>query len=213
MGSTRLPGKVLFPFGGTTLLGWIVERLRALPWTLLVATSSERKDDAIEVACNEYGVLCARGSEEDVLDRYWRICEAYRFDHVVRLTADNPFPDVEELSRLIDFHLAGGFDYSSSFGVLPVGVGAEVFSAHTLSESWAMGSEPHHREHVNEFVIENPERFRIGTLEVPSEKRCSGLSFTIDTPDDFRAVARLVDGGEGVDITTQALISKCISSV
>ncbi len=210
MGSTRLPGKVLLPFGGTTLLGWIVLRLRSLSWPVIVATSMEEHDLAIYQFCKEQGMECFRGNETDVLDRYHACLKLYDFDHVIRLTADNPFTDIEELQHLADFHLQGRYDYSHSFGQLPVGVGAEIFSAKALSVSWLEGHKQHHREHVNEFVLENPQLFRIGKLKIPEFKQCRELHLTIDTDSDYQQILQYIDDSKSsTQITTEQLIKKC----
>lgn len=212
MGSTRLPGKVLMPLGNTTLLGWIVQRLRDLPWPLVIATSDQVQDDAIARQCEQMDVRCFRGSEQDVLDRYYRCAVAYGFSHVIRLTGDNPCPDTEALQQLVTLHLASAADYTHSYGELPVGVGAEIFKFEALQDSWREGSATHHREHVNEFIIEQPSRFRIMQLEVVPTKHAPNLRLTIDTQEDYRRVAGCLSGIE-VHISTEALIKRCSSFV
>jgi spore coat polysaccharide biosynthesis protein SpsF len=136
MGSTRLPGKVLRPVGQMPLLGHVIGRLATLshPWPVVVATSTDARDDAIEAWCAEAGVTAFRGSEHDVLDRYVQCARTSGFEHVVRLTADNPFTDITELQRLVQRHLAGSFDYTHAFGLMPLGVGAEIFIMSPLSK-------------------------------------------------------------------------------
>ena len=119
MGSSRLPGKVLKPFFHTTLLGWILERLANLPCPVVTATSTDGRDDPIEQFCLDRGILCFRGDEVDVLDRYYRCAKAHEFAHVVRLTADNPFPDTAVLRTLIDLHVARAADYSHASEACP----------------------------------------------------------------------------------------------
>src|SRR5262245_45837810 len=130
MGSTRLPGKVLKPIGGMPLLAYIMTRVERLehPVRTVIATSTSPRDDVLAAFCRERGFGCFRGSEENVLERYYRCAREYGFDQVARLTADNPFPDVEELDRLIDLHVASASDFSHSFEALPIGVGAEIFT-------------------------------------------------------------------------------------
>lgn len=211
MGSTRLPGKVLMPLGGTTLLGWIVERLRDLPWPLVIATSGQAQDDAIADQCEQMGVQCFRGSEHDVLDRYYRCAVAYGFAHVIRLTGDNPCPDTEALQELVALHLLSAADYTHSFGELPIGMGAEIFTFETLEESWGEGRAARHREHVNEFMLEQPLRFRTVKLAVRPSKHAPDLRLTIDTREDYQRIAGYLGGGVDVHIGTEALIRRCSS--
>jgi spore coat polysaccharide biosynthesis protein SpsF len=213
MGSTRLPGKVLMPLGQTTLLGWIVQRIRDLPWTLVVATSDQSQDDPIADNCECMNVSCFRGSELDVLDRYYQCAVENGFSQIVRLTGDNPFPDKEVMRELISLHLAESADYSYCLGELPVGTGSEVISVEALETSWREGRATHHREHVNEYILEQPYRFQISKLEVNSAKYAPTLRLTIDTKEDYERIYRCVQNDTNVNIGTEALIERCSSSV
>lgn len=209
MGSSRLPGKVLLPFGKTTLLGWIINRLNNLPWQLVVATSNLEQDKAIIDYCQQLAVDCYVGSEEDVLDRYYQCATEYAFDHVIRLTADNPFTDVEELTRLVKLHLDGKSDYCHNFGKLPVGVGAEIFTIKALTRSWHDGVDPQHREHVNEFILENPNKFRIAYLETAQKKQQPKLALTIDTEQDYQRIKKCLAEMNESKLTTEDIIKQC----
>lgn len=211
MGSTRLPGKVLRPIADRPLLAHVLDRLQGLrhPVRIVVATSSEARDDVIVDWCVGRDVECFRGSESDVLDRYWQCALRYDFSHVVRMTADNPFTDVEELDRLIELHLAEGYDYSHSFGQMPLGVGAEVFSRQALRRSHAEGDKPNHREHVNEYIEERPDLFRIGRLQVPAAKQAPALRLTVDTEEDWQRANRLASMAHGRELETVEAIRLC----
>lgn len=213
MGSTRLPGKVLMPFRHTTLLGWILERLRDLPWPVVVATSNLPRDDDIEQYCRGMDASCFRGSEGDVLDRYFRCAQNHGFDHVIRLTGDNPFPDIEMLRILVETHLENGADYTHSFGQLPVGTGAEIFSFVALERSWKEGTAEHHREHVNEYVLDFPSNFHTASIEIPAARRAPDLQLTIDSGEDYLRVLSYLNGLADVHVTTEELIRRCSSSV
>jgi spore coat polysaccharide biosynthesis protein SpsF len=212
MGSTRLPGKVLKLIAGKPLLQHVLGRLAQLayPVTVVVATRDLPQDDSIVQYCQSIGVEVFRGSETDVLDRYYRCACAYRFEHVVRLTADNPFTDIEELQRLIELHLAQGNDYTHSFGSMPLGVGAEVFTFTALERSAHEGHEPHHREHVNEYIQERPEKFRIGVLEIDAGKRHPELRLTVDTEDDYQHACAIAGYAPSRWIGTQEAIRLCL---
>jgi spore coat polysaccharide biosynthesis protein SpsF len=214
MGSNRLPGKVLRPVGQLPLLGHITGRLAQLSqcWPVIVATSSDARDDAIVDWCQQADVATFRGSEHDVLDRYLQCARICGFEHIVRLTADNPFTDVPELERLVQLHFHGGFDYTHSFGFLPVGVGAEVITWPALLRSHVEGLLSHHREHVNEYIQENPGLFKIGVLNVPPDKWAPHLRLTIDTEEDWRRADALVSETHGPWLTTQEAIRLCSSS-
>jgi spore coat polysaccharide biosynthesis protein SpsF len=215
MGSTRLPGKVLRLIAGKPLLGHVLGRLAGLrhPATVVVATSTLPQDDAISRWCEGESVSCFRGDEQDVLDRYLRCAEALGLDPVVRLTADNPFTDIEELDRLIELRAREGLAYAHSFGMMPLGVGAEVFTLDALRRSHAEGHLPQHREHVNEYVQEHPELFRSGVLDVPAAKRAPDLRLTVDTEDDWLRACELADQSPGVWLDTEKALALCSRSV
>ena len=108
MGSSRLPGKVLKKIGGkTTLLEHIFYRLTFLKHQakVVLVTSTNNRDDAIDAFCKEKNIECFRGGEDNVLERYYRCAKKYGFEHIVRLTGDNPFTDIEEIDNLIDLHM------------------------------------------------------------------------------------------------------------
>lgn len=211
MGSTRLPGKILQAISGRPLLDHILGRLEGLrhPAHIVVATSNMPLDDVVEAFCAERGVDCFRGSEQDVLARYYECAHQRALGQVVRLTGDNPFTDVDELDRLIALHIAGDYDYSESFGQLPVGVGAEVFTFAALERSFREGLAPHHREHVDEYILENRALFRSGCLVVPESKRHPEVRLTVDTPEDLRRARFIAEHSAGPWPTTEEAIALC----
>lgn len=214
MGSTRLPNKVLKPIGHLPLLGHVLGRLELAKHqlTIVVATSNQLQDDVIEAYCKEAGASCFRGEEQDVLDRFYQCAKQYQFEHIVRLTADNPFTDIEELDSLIDLHLQQGYAFTHSFSQLPIGVGAEIFSFEALEKSWKKGHEPHHREHVDEYLIENPAVFKTGIHHVPEKKNKPGLRLTVDTEDDWKKANHLVLQSEDKWLTTERIVELCSAS-
>lgn len=214
MGSTRLPGKVMRPIAGKPLLAHVLGRLAGLQHDamVVVATSLSPADDEIESFCRERGATCFRGSETDVLARYRECARQFGFEQVVRLTADNPFTDVLELDRLIALHLEAGNDYTHSFGVMPVGVGAEIFTFAALERSYHEGHASNHREHVNEYIQENPTRFRIGRLNVPAPKNQPQLRLTVDTEEDYRRACQLAEQAPDRWLSTEEAIRQCLHS-
>jgi len=212
MGSSRLPGKVLKPFFHTTLLGWILDRLAQMPWPVIVATSDNILDDPIELLCKSRNALYFRGEEFDVLARYYHCAKQFGFKHIIRLTGDNPFPDTLLLKELVGLHISAQADYSHAFGKLPLGVGSEVFSMEALERSWRESFKLNHREHVNEFILENQRTFKVKTLKIPTIFHCKDLSLTIDTMGDYRRVLDYFSSPPEINIGTKELIERCSSS-
>jgi spore coat polysaccharide biosynthesis protein SpsF len=211
MGSARLPGKVLVPIGDRPLLGHIIDRLRSMKKNapFVIATTIEPQDEAIVEFCRAEGVPVFRGSESDVLERYYLCARQFDFENVVRLTADNPYFDVEELERLLDLFFRQKPDYADSFSTLPIGVGAEVFTFGALEKSYREGHAPHHREHVNEYMQENPQLFRRLTLQAPPTKRFPQVRLTVDRPEDLRRVRFIREQVKG-PVTTEAAVTMAL---
>jgi spore coat polysaccharide biosynthesis protein SpsF len=195
MGSTRLPGKILLPLGSKSLLEHILARLRRLrhPALTVIATSAASQDDVVAQFCVAHAVACFRGSEHNVLDRYYHCALQYGFRHVVRVTGDNPFLDVEELDNLIALHLAQRSEFGHSFPVLPVGCGSEIFTFAALERSWREGAAPHHLEHVDEYMLEHPELFATALLRVDGDKHRPEVRLTVDTPDDYQRACYIIE--------------------
>jgi spore coat polysaccharide biosynthesis protein SpsF len=190
MGSTRLPGKVLMDLGGQTVLARVVRRLRrsSLIQQVVIATTDSPKDDAIVHECNRLGVVHFRGSEEDVLDRYYRTAEATGADAVVRVTSDCPLIDPEISDKVIRAFLEGQSDYASNTlqRTYPRGLDTEVMTWHALARTWREAQKPHQRTHVTAYIYENPDRFNL--LVVTGESDQSAHRWTVDTPEDLSFV-------------------------
>lgn len=214
MGSARLPGKILMSIGDKPLLGHILKRLERLKHEAIVviATTAHIRDDAVEAFCKEWGAQCFRGDELNVLKRYYDCAYKYGFTDIVRMTGDNPFPDVEELERMIALHKAHGNDYTECFSSLPVGVGMEMFSMGALAKSLELSTLEHHFEHVDEYILENHSDFRCETMEVPDEKRRPEVRLTVDTKEDYDKACSIVERADGY-ITTEEAIRLCTRSV
>jgi len=199
MGSTRLPGKVLSMLGDDTLLGHCLRRLLALGAdAVVVATSDLERDDPVAEFAAGRGVAVFRGSEQDVLDRYRSAAAAFEAATVVRATGDNPFVDPGCGRELLERFARHGWDYATNHfrtdgGQLPLGTGIEVFSRQALELSWREGTAAHHREHVNEYILENPSRFSLGVAEVPARLHAPDLSLTVDTPEELAFARAMVE--------------------
>ncbi len=199
MGSTRLPGKVLKDLAGATVLERVVSRLRRcrLVSKVVVATSLEKADDLILNECQRIGTDGFRGSEQDVLDRYYRAAQQAEAEVVVRITSDCPLIDPEVSDKTIQKFLAERPDYASNAleRTYPRGLDTEVMTFAALESAWNEARQTYQREHVTPFLYQHPERFKI--LSVKGDHDYSQHRWTLDTPEDLeflRAVyARIVD--------------------
>jgi spore coat polysaccharide biosynthesis protein SpsF (cytidylyltransferase family) len=192
MGSTRLPGKVLADVAGRPLLAFLLERLAALPWDRVVATSDLRRDNAVADAATAAGVAVVRGPEQDVLARFDQAMEAYGPDLVVRVTADCPLSDPTLITAAVAQQKATGADYVSNSVVrtFPDGLDVEVVRAPVLRQAVVEATDPFDREHVTPFVYRHPERFSHEVLR--NDVDLSAERWTVDTADDLEFVRSVV---------------------
>jgi spore coat polysaccharide biosynthesis protein SpsF len=209
MGSTRLPGKVLARVAGKPVVQHVVERVRraALPDRVVVATSVNPENDAIEAACRAIDVECARGSESDVLDRYWRVVHRLGADSVVRVTADCPLLDPAVLDSVIRMYEGGGYDYASNINppTFPHGLDVEICSAGALERSWTRATAADEREHVTLHIRRRPEEFSIGNLV--HEPDLSGFRWVLDLPSDLDFVRDVYERLGGADFAIDDVLA------
>jgi glutamate-1-semialdehyde 2,1-aminomutase/spore coat polysaccharide biosynthesis protein SpsF len=190
--STRLPGKVLAEIEGRPMLWHVVHRVRSsrLIQQVLVATSDNPADDSIARFCEQKGIACCRGSEIDVLDRYYKAARAYSADVVVRITADCPLIDPAVVDKVVRRFLDGGYDYVSN--VLrysyPDGLDVEVFSFAALEQAWRQAAKDSEREHVTPFLRGG--KFCIANVE-NDVQLAEPLRWTVDEPSDLNFVRRI----------------------
>ncbi len=194
MSSRRLPGKVLKPILGQPMILRQIERIRQAGRIdrLVIATSTDSIDDVLAEISEEQGVECARGSLNDVLDRFYQVARRLEPAHVVRLTADCPLLDPDVVDELITFHLAGEFDYSSNaLGELtfPNGLDVEVMRFECLGRVWREARLPSEREHVTPYFYNHPELFRLGSYR--GGQNLSHMRWTVDEPEDLEFVRRV----------------------
>lgn len=211
MGSTRLPGKVLLPLAGKPLLDWAVERVQRaqLVDELVLATSVEKQDDLLEEFAARRGLACFRGSENDVLDRYYWAAQAFDAQVVVRLTGDNPLVDGEFVDWVVSAYHDAGADYVAAVPGkewhLPMGLAVEVFSFAALEAAWEEDRNPAWREHVTPYIRRKPDLFRVRYLTAPVDY--SWMRLTVDTPEDMVLMCQIFDHFENGDFSWQEALN------
>jgi len=191
-GSTRLPGKVVKKIGNKTVLEILLCRVKNLKFfnKLIVATTTKREDDIIETISLQNAVQIFRGSEENVLDRYYQAAKEYNADIIVRITADNPLVSLDLIAFQVDHLIKHDCDYVSSKGII-IGTGSEVFNFRSLKRSWELGKEKYHIEHVTPYIYENKESFKVKYVSPIKALEREDIRLTIDTKEDFRLYLKL----------------------
>ena len=188
MMSRRLRGKVLLnlPFGsGITIVENIIRRAQSVQGvdSVIVATSDREENMALVPVAAAAGALVFRGSEEDVLARFRGVAIRHGLEHVIRLTADNPFIDPKFLRLALKAHLDHGADYTRSVG-LPLGVNLEIVSSRALDRLDRVATRPDDREHVTLYINRNQAEFKVCNLDL-GRPEFRDLRMTVDWWADY----------------------------
>lgn len=190
MGSSRLPGKVLMNLSGKSVLQHIINRLKQSKYInqIIVATSDNDENGAIFELCDSINISCFRGSEDDVLDRFYQTGKEFGFnldDIVIRITADCPLIDYEIVDNTIKLHLDEKNDYTSNTMpcTFPDGLDCEVFNFSVLINTWQNANLSSEREHVTLYIRNHPEIFKLGGLK--NNVDYSYLRWTLDEQEDY----------------------------
>lgn len=197
MTSTRLPGKVLLPVLGQPLLKYQIDRLKRAEEAdeLIIATTTKPSDEPIVDLCRQEGIHCIRGSEQDVLARYYQAASQFELETVVRVTSDCPLIDPAVIDEGIRTYQNSSrhYDYVSNGRkrTYPRGMDVEVFSIQALLEAYHEAKAEPEREHVTPFIYGHPERYALGELQYVRDE--SRYRWTVDTPEDFALIKKLLE--------------------
>ncbi len=204
--SSRLKGKVLKCLDGKELLKWVIDRAEKISPSMnyAVITGNNKENKLILDYCSRAKIKCFIGSENNVLNRFLKAANYYDAKTIIRLTADNPLFDFDFAGRLLSMHLKEKADYSSSKSEIgsgvPEGIGSEIFDINTLEKLNSMNLSESHKEHVNDYILENPDEFNFFTFGLETD-RYEKHSFTIDTIEDWRRIENLIMNSNYKDVS------------
>jgi spore coat polysaccharide biosynthesis protein SpsF len=197
MTSSRLPGKVLKPILGRPTLELLIDRLRLARSLndVVVATTTNPADDAIEALARTLGAGCYRGSENDVLDRVLKTAKSVNAGVIVEITGDCPLIDPGVVDQLVACYLASKFDYVANtlYRTFPRGLDTQVFSTSTLEEVSRLTQDPADREHVSLYIYRHPERFSLHNVKSGLPEKHWQHRLTVDTPEDFALIETIFE--------------------
>ncbi len=192
MASTRLPNKIMLDLGGKEILWQVVEQCKkANVDDVIVATSTNPENDIIEKFCKENNYSCFRGSENNVLSRYYEAAKKFELDVVVRVTSDCPLISPEVINACLDKMDEENTDYASNLAQrsFPRGVDIESFKFETLEKTYELVTDDFQKEHVTPFIYNSPEIFKISHLvadESFEKLKKPEYRLTVDTEDDLK---------------------------
>lgn len=192
MGSTRLPNKVMKPMGGIPMIELLLSRLSQAEEVdqIVVATSTDRRNQPLVEHVHKLGYACEQGSENDVLDRFVQAAQVHQADVVVRITGDCPLVDPGLVDEVIRRFKAAGVDYFSNISppTYPDGLDIEVCTFKALEQASQEASKPFDREHVTPYLRESG---RFNTASTRNSRDFSALRWTVDESADFAVIEKV----------------------
>ncbi|WP_216360700.1 cytidylyltransferase domain-containing protein [Methanofervidicoccus sp. A16] len=199
--STRLPMKVLLPLpynSKTTVLEQVIKRCKVskLADEVIVATTTKPEDERIVDIATKMNVGIFRGSEKDVLSRYYHTAKEFSVDVIVRITSDCPCIDPNVIDMVIKKYIDNNVDYVSNTleNTFPRGQDVEVFSFECLKEAYFNATRTFEREHVTPYIYKNPNsRYRLMNIRAPSHLTDPTIRITLDTEEDYALLCSVYD--------------------
>lgn len=199
-GSTRLPGKVLKEINGKSLLQIHLDRLKKCKSVseIIVATTTNSEDQIIFDKAIEWGFISSRGSESDVLDRFYQAVKDKNADWIVRVTSDCPLIDPVLVDNVIDFVHSNNKDYGANILIenFPDGQDIEVFKFSALEEAWKNAKLLSEREHVTPYIRNNTDvkgGNLFSAINYPCDFDFSKIRMTVDEIRDFELIKILIN--------------------
>ena len=204
-GSIRLPGKILMKIQNKPILYYVINQVQHSKkiTKIIVATTKNKQDDQIVNFSSSFGIDIFRGDENDVLDRYYQCAKELSSKIFVRITSDCPLIDPNLIDCCIDEFTKNNYDYFSNIhkkdGNLwtynpsgyPMGFAVEVFSFDALKTAWINSKKLSEREHVTLYILNHPEKFKIGNIENTIDH--SDIRLTLDHKEDFDLIKIVIE--------------------
>jgi spore coat polysaccharide biosynthesis protein SpsF len=198
MGSTRLPGKVMKELQGKSVLYHVIQRVKQskLIDEIIIATTNHKRDEVIVDEAKANDVNFFRGSEEDVLSRYYYSAVEFGLDAIVRITSDCPLVDPFVIDEVVNFYLNNNYVLVTNGGVgendrtYPRGLDTAIFSFDVLKDAHENATQKYQREHVTPYIYEN---FPDEIYRYKNERDLSEYRLTLDTPEDYELIKKIYE--------------------
>lgn len=197
-GSTRFPNKVFALIDGKPLIWHVVNRLEYANSIddIIIATTTNEKDNEIEKWCHDNGIKCFRGNENDVLNRYYSASKVFPSDVVVRITADDPFKEPSVIDKVVNTLIESDCDYVTNNypPSFPEGLDCEAFTYSVLEKMEKLATKEFEREHVTQYIFGHLEEFKI--KNITCDRMLKHYRWTIDTELDYEMVNAIYEKRE-----------------
>jgi len=200
MASTRLPGKVMLPVLGKTILGLMIERLQMIQHqaTVVIATSVNPEDDIIEQEAHLLNIPCYRGDQNNLLDRHYQAALQHNAGVVLKIPSDCPLIDPQAIDRVLTYFFEQDTrpDYVGNLhpATWPDGNDVEIMTMACLKQAWENAEKNLELEHTTPYIWENPQLFSIGNVSWETGLDYSmSHRFTIDYQEDYLFIKRVFE--------------------
>ena len=195
VGSTRLPNKIFYELSGKPLIWHVINRLKISSRLsdIVIATTDNELDDRLALWADLNEVKLFRGSETNVLKRYYDAAVYFGADIIVRITADDPFKDAIVMDSVIDMvtNCSIDFGFNNKPASFPEGLDIEVFTFQALQKAKANSIDSFEQEHVTQYFHRNPSQFSMKNLSY--KENLSHFRWTIDTIDDYNMSSKIYE--------------------
>lgn len=195
MNSSRLPGKVMMRIKDKSILEYVIEQVTYSKKInkIIIATTIHKNDDIVSKFARTKNLLVFRGSEDDVLDRYYKCAKKYELSIVVRITSDNPLIDPEIVDKVVEKFECNIYDYVSTEHPtsFPQGFAVEVFSFNALEKAWKNAKKRSEREHVTPYFYNNPKIFSL--YNIKNDNDLSNIRCTLDRGNDYEFIKNIIE--------------------
>jgi len=193
LGSTRFPGKVFADLSGKPLIWHVIERIKFSKFIneIVLATTTNPIDNELAEWAQKNDIKCFRGSENNVLERFYFAAKKYDATVVVRITADDPFKDPKIIDSVITMLVNNNlqFAYNNNPPTFPEGLDTEVFLFSSLERAYKESNDDFEKEHVTQYFYRHPELFK--QENIFNHTNLSYLRWTIDTEMDYKMVKKI----------------------
>ena len=194
MNSSRYPEKIMLKIKNRPILDFVINQLNFSKKInkLIIATTTKKIDDIIVNYASKNNINFFRGSEKDVLDRYYQCAKDFKLTTIVRITSDNPLVDPEIIDMAIQKFTENNYDYISTEHppTFPQGYAVEVFSFKALENAWKNAKKLSEREHVTPYIYTNEKKFKL--YNITNKKNLSHIRCTLDRANDFLFLKEII---------------------
>lgn len=197
--SKRLKNKVLYKILNEEVFKIVYKRVLKSKFIkkAIILTTTLKADDKIVKICKKSKILYFRGSNSNVLKRYYNAAKKFNLEHIVRITSDCPLVDPKVIDRICKKYSRKKYDYVSNVlkPTYPDGYDVEIFNFNTLEKVYRKARTKFEKEHVTTKIIKDK---NIKKLNIKLNKNYSKFRFTLDTINDYKKIKKIFESKKSI---------------